>query len=75
MKRIFIGLFGIVFGAILLIPSYLIGRTFSAQEAVGANPAVLAIQATGGLLLVGAPLLFWLILPLAERHQRKNARL
>ncbi|MDY6768908.1 MAG: hypothetical protein SVW02_02260 [Candidatus Nanohaloarchaea archaeon] len=74
MKRAFIGLFGVVFGAILLIPSFLIGKTFSGQGAVSSNAAILGIQATGIFILVGAPLLFWIILPLAQRQQEKQEK-
>ncbi|MFB6294908.1 MAG: hypothetical protein ABEI97_04060 [Candidatus Nanohaloarchaea archaeon] len=72
MKRAFIGLFGIVFGAILLVPSFLIGKTFGGQNAVSGNPAILVIQVVGAAILIGAPLLYWIILPVAERQQRKN---
>lgn len=75
MKKVFIGLFGMVFGAILVIPSYLIGKTFSGHEVVGSNPAILAIQVTGSFIFVAVPIIFWLILPLAERYHRKKTGL
>ncbi|MDY6761940.1 MAG: hypothetical protein SVY41_02740 [Candidatus Nanohaloarchaea archaeon] len=72
MKRAFIGLFGMVFGGILLVPSFLIGKTFGGQGAVSTNPAILAIQGIGAALLIGTPLLYWVILPVAERHRLKK---
>ncbi|MDY6768911.1 MAG: hypothetical protein SVW02_02275 [Candidatus Nanohaloarchaea archaeon] len=72
MKHAFIGLFGIVFGGILLVPSFLIGKTFSGQSAVSSNPAILAIQVVGAAILIGTPLLYWVILPVAERQQRRR---
>ncbi len=73
MKHAFIGLFGIVFGGILLVPSFLIGKTFDGQSAVAGNPTIAAVQGVGVLILVGTPLLYWVVLPLAERRQRKSA--
>lgn len=74
MKRVFIGLFGMVFGAILLVPSFLMDRVFGGSAAVGPNMAILGLQATGIILLLGFPLVFWLVLPFFDRRERKKSQ-
>ncbi|MCJ7479129.1 MAG: hypothetical protein MUP63_03035 [Candidatus Nanohaloarchaeota archaeon QJJ-7] len=75
MKRPVIGLAGIVVGSTLAIPSTLISKTFSGAEAVGSNILIQAAQVMGLLILIGVPLLYWIILPLVERRQRKNNKI
>lgn len=72
MKRAFIGLFGMLFGAALLIPSVLIGKTFRGASAVSANPLIFGVQITGLLILTGFPMLYWVLLPVLERRRADN---
>lgn len=72
MDRSIIGLAGIVVGGILAVPSTLIARTFSGAEAVGSNILIQGAQITGLLILIGVPLLYWVVLPFFEHRQRKN---
>lgn len=74
MKRAFIGLAGLIVGGILLVPSVLLREVFSGQQALAGNPLILAFQAIGIALIVGAPLLYWIILPAMEHRQREKGR-
>ncbi|MFB6166764.1 MAG: hypothetical protein ABEJ62_00685 [Candidatus Nanohaloarchaea archaeon] len=74
MKRVFLGLTGILFGSSLIVPTLLMGETFRGTEG-SLGPLPLALQMTGAILLVGTPLLYWVVLPLLERHQRKREEL
>lgn len=71
MTRAFIGLAGILVGSILLVPPLLFEKTLS-EGGVGGSPIFWVLRLAGLIVLIGVPLLFWVILPLLERRQRER---
>ncbi len=75
MKRAFLGLFGMMFGAGIAIPAFLMRKTFSGADAVGASPLLFTLQVAGLLLLVGFPMLYWVLLPVLEDRRQEREEL
>lgn len=71
MRNFLIGLAGLVGGAVLWIVASFLGALgeFGTGEV---NPVAFALMAIGFLVMIGMPIAFWVVIPLAGRRRRQG---
>lgn len=70
MRNFLIGLAGLVGGAVLwIVASFLgaVGEIGTGER----NPVAFALMVIGFLVMVGVPIAFWVVIPLARRLRRQ----
>ena len=69
MRNFLIGLAGLVGGAVLWIVASVIGGAMEVTTGE-ANPVLVFLMVVGFLVMIGVPVVFWVIIPLIRRLRR-----